>query len=198
MSMSLQSALESSLSSLLVLGQQTTLISNNIANANTLGYEQQNMQQLELISGGVGSGVFASEVQRLTDQAASGAANQANGAQAYSQQMVNLLTQYTRVLGQPTDSTSLPSMLEAFNSALTTLSSTPSDPTAQAQAVTAAGNLADTLNGLEGAVASARQQADAGIESGVQDANSILGQIAQNEANLQSAAAQGQPTAEHA
>jgi flagellar hook-associated protein 1 FlgK len=136
-------------------------------------------------------------VQRLTDQAGYDAANQANGAQAYSQQMVNLLTQYTQVLGQPTDSTSLPSMLEAFNSALTTLSSTPSDATAQDAAVTAAGNLTDTLNGLEGAVASARQQADAGIESGVQDANNILDQIAQNQANLRSAAAQGQPTASY-
>jgi len=194
MSMSLQSALESSLTSLQVLAQQTTLISNNIANANTTGYEQQDLQQIELISGGVGSGVFASELQRLTDQAASGVANQANGAQAYSQQMVNLLTQYTQVLGQPTDSTSLPSMLQAFNSALTTLASSPSDATAQDAAVTAASNLADTLNGLEGAVASARQQADAGIESGVQNANSLLGQIAQNEASLQSAVAQGQPT----
>jgi flagellar hook-associated protein 1 FlgK len=197
MSMSLQSALQSSLTSLQVLSQQSALISNNIANANTTGYEQEDLQPSEQVSAGVGSGVMAGEVQRLTDQAAAESANQANGAQAYSQQMVNLLTQYTQVLGQPSDSTSLPSMLSAFNAALTTLSSTPSDATAQDAAVTAAGNLADTLNGLEGAVASARQQADAGIESGVQDANAILNQIAQNQANLQSAAAQGQPTASY-
>ena len=195
--MSIQGALDTALSSLQALSQQTSLISNNIANANTTGYAQQEMQLIAQISGGVGSGVMAGAIQNLTDQAGADAANQTNSAQAYSEQMVNLLTQYTSVVGQPTDSTSLPSMLASFTSALTTLASTPGDATAQAQAVSAAGNLTSTLNGLEGAVATARQQADAGINAGVQDANSILGQIAQNATQLQDATAQGKPTASY-
>jgi flagellar hook-associated protein 1 FlgK len=195
--MSIQGALDTALTSLQALSQQTSLISNNIANASTTGYEQQDVQLIAQISGGMGSGVMASAVQRLSDQAGADAANQTNAAQAYSEQMVNLLTQYTNVVGQPTDSTSLPSMLESFNAALTSLSASPGNATAQSQAVTAASNLTSTLNGLEGAVATARQQADSGIDAGVKDANSILGQIAQNASQLQAATAQGQPTASY-
>jgi flagellar hook-associated protein 1 FlgK len=195
--MSIQGAIDSALTSLQALSQQTSLISNNIANASTTGYEQQDVQLIAQISGGMGSGVMASAVQRLSDQAGADAANQTNAAQAYSEQMVNLLTQYTNVVGQPTDSTSLPSMLESFNAALTSLSASPGNATAQSQAVTAASNLTSTLNGLEGAVATARQQADSGIDAGVKDANSILGQIAQNASQLQAATAQGQPTASY-
>lgn len=192
--MSIQGALSSSLTALQVLGQQTSVISNNIGNANTAGYVQQDLPQSELLSGGSGAGVMAEPVQRLADQAAATMANQANGAQAFSQQMVDSLTQYTQVLGQPSSSSSLPAIVSAFNSALTTLSATPGDATAQSQAEGAASSVASTFNQLADAVATGREQADQGIASGVADVNSLLDQLSQNETRLQSAAGQQQPT----
>lgn len=192
--MSIQGALASALTSLEVLGQQTSVISNNLANASTPGYVQQTLPQSELLSGGTGAGVMAEPVQRLADQAAADIANQAAGSQNYSQQMVDVLTEYSQVLGQPSDSSSLPSVLQAFSSALTTLSSNPSDTAAQSQAAAAAGTLATTLNGLSEGVAAAREQADKNVASGVATVNNLLDQLAQNESELQSASGLHQPT----
>lgn len=195
--MSIQSALNTALTSLNVLAQQTNVISNNIANANTTGYVSEDLPQSALVYGGVGAGVTAGQVQRLADESAAASANQANSAQAYSQQMVSVLTNYTNVLGQATDSSSLSSELSAFDTALTTLSDTPGDATAQSQAVSAAQTVASTFNGLSNAIQTAREQADQGIASGVNDVNSILGQLSQNEAAMQTASAQGQSTASY-
>ena len=77
-------------SSLDMSQRQSDLIANNVANASTPGYVDRELPQSELVAGGVGMGVVAGIVQRLGDAVAADAANQATGAQAYSQQMVNV------------------------------------------------------------------------------------------------------------
>jgi flagellar hook-associated protein 1 len=191
MATSIQNALYTSLTSLDVAQQQINVISNNIANSSTPGYVQQELPTTELISGGVGAGVIAEPIQRMTNAAAAATANQANGAQAYSQEMVNILTNYTNVVGQASDSNSLPSMISALSSQLTTLSASPGDATAQEQAVTAAQGVVNTFHSLDAAVDSAREQADQGIASGVASVNATLNQLAQNQVSMRAAMASG-------
>ena len=193
--MSIQGAMLIAASSLDMSQQQSDLIANNVANASTPGYVERELPQSELVAGGVGMGVVAGIVQRLGDAVAADAANQATGAQAYSQQMVNVLGSYVQNVGQPADSSSLPSVLSAFQQALTTLSSTPDSTTAQAQTVAAAQNVTSTFQSLDTAIAGAREQADQGIASDVTSVNETLDQFAQNEAQLQQAAARGNSTA---
>jgi flagellar hook-associated protein 1 FlgK len=193
--MSIQGALLTSLSSLHALGQQTNLISNNIANANTPGYQQEIINQSELVGNGIGSGVISGQISVLANQTASAAANQATSLASYSKQMSSTLSTYATTLGQASDSTSLSSQLTAFTSALTALSASPSTGAAQTAAVTAAQGLAGTFNSLSGAISSGREQADQGIAASVADANQILNQLAQNETSRAVAAANGQPTA---
>ncbi|HSZ88168.1 MAG TPA: flagellar hook-associated protein FlgK [Acetobacteraceae bacterium] len=193
--MSIQGAMLIAASSLDMSQQQSDLIANNVANASTPGYVERELPQSELVAGGVGMGVVAGIVQRLGDAVAADAANQATGAQAYSQQMVNVLGSYVQNVGQPADSSSLPSVLSAFQQALTTLSSTPDSTTAQAQTVAAAQNVTSTFQSLDTAIAGAREQADQGIASDVTSVNETLDQFAQNEAQLQQAAARGDSTA---
>jgi flagellar hook-associated protein 1 FlgK len=194
--MSIQGALLSSQSSLTMLGQLTNLISNNVANANTPGYAQEDISQSELIGNGVGGGVIAGQITVLANQTASLIANQAASSASYSQQVSSTLSAYTAALGQASDSTSLPSQLSAFTTALTTLSATPSVGTAQTAAVSAAQTLAGTFNSLSGTISSEREQADQGVAAGVADANNILNQLAQNQTSLLAAAANGQSTAD--
>jgi flagellar hook-associated protein 1 FlgK len=193
--MSIQGAMLIAASSLDMSQQQSDLIANNVANASTPGYVERELPQSELVAGGVGMGVVAGIVQRLGDAVAADTANQATGAQAYSQQMVNVLGSYVQNVGQPADSGSLPSVLSAFQQALTTLSSTPDSTTAQAQTVAAAQNVTSTFQSLDTAIAGAREQADQGIASDVTSVNETLDQFAQNEAQLQQAAARGDSTA---
>ena len=183
----------SSLSSLAVLGKQTNLISNNIANANTAGYEEEGMTQSAV---GGGGGVVAGQISVLASQTASAAANQAASAAAYSQQMSSALTAYTNALGQASDTSSLSSQLSAFTTSLTTLSSTPANGTAQGAAVGAAQSLVSTFHSLSGTIATQRAQADQAVAAGVASVNDTLKQLAQNETNRQLAASSGQSTAD--
>jgi flagellar hook-associated protein 1 len=187
----IQDALHTALTSLNLAQQQTNLVANNIANASTPGYVQESLPQTELISGGVGAGVLAEPIQRLTNAAATATANAANGASAFSQEMVNILTTYDHTVGQASDSASLPSMISAFSSQLTTLSASPSDATAQSMAVTSAQNVVNTFHNLDTAVSSAREQADQGVASGVAAVNATLDQLAQNQSGLRKALAGG-------
>ena len=195
--MSIATALYTAMSSLDMQQQRADVISSNIANASTPGYVSRTLPQLEQVSGGEASGVMAGPLQRVSDEVAANTANQTASAQAYSGTMVNGLTSYTQVLGQPSDSTSLPSELSAFNTALTSLSASPGDTALQAGAVTAAQNLAGTFNSLSAVVASGREQADQNIAAGVTTVNQTLDQLAQNEAGMQQAAASGGSTASY-
>jgi flagellar hook-associated protein 1 FlgK len=193
--MSIDAALYTAMSSLDLQQQQADVISSNIANASTPGYADRTLPQLEAVAGGDASGVMAAPLQRLSNAVATDTANQTAGAQAYSQTMVNGLTSYTQVLGQPSDTTSLPAQLSALNTALTSLSASPDEPALQTGAVTAAQNLVGTFNTLSASVASAREQADQNIAVGVTTVNQTLDQLAQNEAGLQQASASGESTA---
>lgn len=193
--MSIQGALNTALSSLTVLSQQTSLISNNIANASTPGYQQQDLTTTELRGNGAGAGVVAGRVRCLANQVASSAANQAAGAQAYSQQMVAVLTPYMRELGQASDDSSLTSRLSALENSLTNLSVTPNDGTTQNEVVNDAQSLAQTFQGLSGAISTARQDADAGIADAVTVVNDTLDKLQRNEASRMLAIGEDRPTA---
>ncbi len=193
--MTIQGSINIALSSLNLLQQQSSMISTNIANASTAGYAQRDVIGGEFRSGGFGSGVVATEVRSLANQTAAHAANQASSALAFSQQMVEVLRPYAQQLGQPSDGTALTSRLSALDSALVTLSATPADSSAQAKVVNAARALTETLHGLSDAVASARQQADQGIATAVDDVNGTLHALARNETDRMAAASNDQPTA---
>jgi len=111
--------------------------------------------------------------------------------------MVDVLTSYTQVLGLPSDSTSLPSQLSAFNQALTTLSATPDNAALQNGAVTAAQNLVSSFHDLSAAVSKGREQADQNVASGVASVNQTLDLLARNETSMRSAAANGQSIASY-
>jgi flagellar hook-associated protein 1 FlgK len=193
--MSIQAALNSALSSLTLLQQQTTVISNNIANASTEGYRQQELTQTALVSNGAGGGVVAGRVRCLANQAATSAAHQAIGAQAYSRRMTDVLNLYANALGSASDSTSLAGRFSALDSALTALSVTPNDATVQTEVAQAARSLTETLSGLGTAIADARQQADQGIATAVVTVNDTLDRLARNERDRGLAVAEDRSTA---
>jgi flagellar hook-associated protein 1 FlgK len=192
--MSIQGALITAASSLDMQQQQANVIAGNIANASTPGYVTETMQQLEHLYGDR-TGVEGGTIQRIGNETLEASANQSAGQQSYSEAMVNALTNYTKVLGQPTDSSSLPEQFSAFNQALTSLSASPANASLQIGAVTAAQNLVDTFHTLSAAVASGREQADQTIAADVTTVNQTLDQLAQNQTALLTASANHQSIA---
>ncbi len=193
--MNIQSAISSALTSLNVEQQQSALIANNVANANTPGYVTRDLPRSELVTNGNGSGVAAGAVRRLGDDMLANNANQAAGAAAYSQTMVSGLTTVANATGEAGDTTALPTTMAALQSALTKLSATPGDTTAQTAAVAAASNLVGSFHTLDGAIATGREQADQSVAADVTAVNSDLDSLASNQASMKSALARGTSTA---
>jgi flagellar hook-associated protein 1 FlgK len=193
--MTISGALMSALSSLNVEQQQINVISNNVANASTPGYVERSLPRQEQLTGNVGSGVTAQPIERMGNQMLEDAANQAAASNSYSTAIVGGLKSYITAVGQPTDSTSLPSTLSAFSAALSTLSATPDNAVAQNSAIAAAQNLTGSLHNLTGAISTARENADTAISTSVATVNATLSQLAQNEATLTTAQARGESTA---
>lgn len=193
--MSIQAALNTALSSLTVLQQQTNVISNNIANAGTEGYRQRDLTQSAFVANGAANGVIAGKVRCLANQAATSAANQAISAQAYSQRMTDVLTPYAAALGSASEATSLAGRFSALDSALTALSVTPNDSTVQNDVLTAARAIVGSLSGLDADIAAARQRADQGVATAVNTVNDTLDRLARNERERLRAVAEDRSTA---
>ncbi|MFC7611551.1 flagellar basal body protein [Teichococcus aestuarii] len=131
--MSIQAALSNALSSLAAEQRQSSILANNIANANTSGYVRREMPRSERLVAGVGAGVTAGTTQRMGDAALAAASRVADGLEGYAKRMKEALETYNSTVGQPSDDRSLSSKLGAFEEALTTLSSAPDNAVAQSR-----------------------------------------------------------------
>jgi flagellar hook-associated protein 1 len=183
---------------------QISIASSNIANANTAGYSREFANQAATVTGGAGSGVIitgiSSNVDRLLLKSLIGANSDLGFADAVSNYLSQLQNLYGTVDGSSTsDGTttgnSLANTLAAFESALSSLSATPSSKSLQSAALQALSNVATQLNQTSSGIQNLRSNADQDIASSVQSVNTDLQQIASLNAQIKQAAAAGQPTA---
>ena len=202
--MTIQGAFLSSLTSLNAQQAEISNISNNVGNANTSGYSKQLLNETALVFGGQGQGVATGVVQRVANAALTAANNQASGSQAYSQQMTDILKSYTSQITAGSTSSStldtttsnvLTQSMTDFQSALTALSASPGDSTAQITAVNAANNLVGAFNSVDSAISTARETADSNVATGVTAVNSALSALKDNDAAIKKAQSLGQSTA---
>jgi flagellar hook-associated protein 1 FlgK len=204
--MTIQGAFLSSLTSLNAQQAEITLISNNVANANTSGYSSQEYNPSAIIYGGQGEGVDTGTIQRVTNATLSAAANQANSASSYSGTITSALSGYSSSLttttsaadsvsGTATTTNVLSSAMSGLQSALTALSATPGSTTTQTSAVEAAQTVVSTFNSLDSEISTARETADSNVNTEVNSVNTALNQLSANESAIQKATALGQSTA---
>jgi flagellar hook-associated protein 1 len=197
--MSLTPALNSALSSLLVIEKQMSVVSTNIANADVTGYTSKTVDIATQVTGGEGTGVSTTGISSTVDQnltrdivAASSAAGYADTYNSYYQ----VLAEYVGELSSSSGSTNLSSMLSTLESDLSNLANTPSSATYQSQVVSDLDTLASTLRDTSSQVQQLRSQADSSIASTVQDINSNLSEIADLNAQIRAASTAGQSTAD--
>lgn len=193
--MTIQGALLNALSSMAAEQAQAQLIANNIANASTPGYVRRALPRSEARTGYEGQGVAIGVTQRAGDALLEASSRAANSDQGYGKAMSTGLNAYVQTVGLPSSSQSLPSMIGAFQSAMTALSTTPADSVTQSQAVSAAQDLTDTIHGLDAAVSTARVNADLAVSQDVDSVNASLNELAKVEYDYARAAARGESTA---
>lgn len=176
---------------------QSSVISSNIANANTAGYSRQIANTVANAYGGVEIGSVTREANSALLEQVNASTSQAAAQQALSTglstlaQTVSDSSSSTTTSGATANGNSPSAMLSNLQSALVTYESSPSSSAAGQAVVTAASDLASSLNTGQSTVQQVRQQADSAMASAVSKVNTLLNQFAQADATIVSGTASG-------
>ncbi|MBV9564648.1 MAG: flagellar hook-associated protein FlgK [Bradyrhizobium sp.] len=183
--MGLSSALAAAMSGLRANQAALSIISSNIANAQTPGYVTQNPNQIEVSSGTYGATVDVTGVNRQLDLFVQNQLRTETSGGAYADQISNILGQLQSVYGTPGGDGTLESALNNFTTALQSLSNSPSDSSAQSVALSSAQALASQLNSTTQGIQSLRTNVDQDIGNSAAQANTDMQQIASINSRLQ-------------
>lgn len=158
--------------SLGTISNEIGVLSRNVSNANTPGYSTRTAQT----STGVAGAAEMNGVARITNPALFKSQLQSTSGGAQASAVYDGLSTIAQLLNTDSDgnSSSPSSFIGKLSSALQTYDAAPSDTTAAAGVVTAAKDLANSLNQATTTVQDVRRNADQQIAGSVSNINSIL------------------------
>jgi flagellar hook-associated protein 1 FlgK len=183
--MGLSSALATALAGLRTNQAALSIISSNVANAQTPGYVEQSPNQVEVGSGGDGSTVQMTGVNRTLDLFIQNQLRTETSGSGYANQMSNILGQLQSVYGTPGGNGTLETALSNFTTALQSLSTNPGNQSSQNVALSAAQSLASQLNSTTQGIQTLRTNVDQDLGNLASQANTDLTQIANINTKLQ-------------
>jgi flagellar hook-associated protein 1 len=183
--MGLSSALATALAGLRTNQASLSIISSNVANAQTSGYVEQSPTQVEVASGTDGSTVQMTGVNRQLDQFIQNQLRTETSGSGYANQVANILGQLQSVYGTPGGDGTLETALSNFTTALQSLSTNPGNYSSQNVALTAAQSLAAQLNSTTQGIQTLRTNVDQDLGNLSSQANTDLVQIANVNTKLQ-------------
>src|SRR2546430_8026673 len=195
--MSLSSALATAMAGLHTNQAALSIVSSNIANAQTPGYVSRTLTQIEVPGSGTDSGasVRTMGVNRQLDQYLQTQLRTETSAGAYADQMSNVLAQLQSVYGNPGGAGTLETAYNNFTSALQALSANSGAQSARSLALSTAQSLALNLNTATQGVQALRSNAEQDIAASVLRANNAMTQIAKLNSQLQPLPARDNNTA---
>src|ERR1700722_17859684 len=132
--MGLSSALATAMSGLRANQAALSITSGNIANAQTPGYVVQNANQIEVSSGGPGSTVQVTGVNRELDVFVQNQLRTETSGGGYADQTSNILGQLQSVYGTPGGTGTLETSFNNFTSAVQALSTSSGSQSTQVTA----------------------------------------------------------------
>ncbi len=179
--MGLSTSLSNAVSGLRTNQDGLSILSRNIANSGTPGYNRQSLNVIDYNS-------------QSSSYAKTAGANRAfnNSLQAYYNRQVSdsanssvqasYLDRLQGFLGKPGSAGSLDTLYGDFKEAMSGLATSPDDYSARASAVGAAQTMAETLNRLSSNIQVMRQEAEGQMASSVHELNAMLSSL--SEVNL--------------
>ena len=183
--MGLSSALATAMSGLRSTQASLSIISSNVANTQTPGYVAETANQIEVASGGYGSTVTTTGVNRALDVFVQNQLRTETSGGGYADQMANILGQLQSVYGTPGGNGTLETALSNLTTALQALSNNAGSHSAQAVALSSAQALAQQLNTTTQGIQTLRTNVDQDIGNSATQANAYMSQIAQINTQLQ-------------
>lgn len=194
--MSLDSTLLIASSGLDAVNRQLSLVSQNVANANTPGYAEEALPLSSLGAAGLGTGVRSGPARTDVDAQLQAATWQAQSGASAAATTNSALSAIDQVAGGTGSSTTIADLLGALESQFSSLEASPSSQPGQRQVVSQAEQLANAVGQLASAGATQRQGAQNALVSQINQLNQALAGIGQVSAQIVQAQAKGQSTAD--
>jgi flagellar hook-associated protein 1 FlgK len=176
--MSLSDALSIAMSGLRANQAAMSLVSSNVANAETPGYVRKTLNQVATNSGDYGSNVRTIGVNRELDQYIQAQLRTETSGAGYASLRSNFLQQLQSLYGNPGSVGTLEDAFNKLTTAVQALSTSADSQSARIGVVTAANVLASQLNSMTQGIQTLRGAAENGISDSVNTANNLMSQIA--------------------
>ncbi len=172
--MGLTSVLNSGASGLRVSQAGMEVTSQNITNANTLGYTRKTMGSQTQLSGDKLVGVRTAATQRSLDAMLQRQLRTEVSGGTYSSITAQYLTQLDDLYGPAGSATALEAVYSQFTSSMQQLAATPDSDTARIQFLSQTNVLAQRLNGLSSDIQDMRLQTEQALSEATQGLNDAL------------------------
>jgi flagellar hook-associated protein 1 len=163
---------------------QVTVTSNNIANVNTVGYSREVVSQSPTVVDGRGLGVHIDSIRSAMDVFLDKASQQATSQSGQTSVLSTFLNQAQQMFGDPSSPSSFFAGLDNVYSALSAASDTPSSSLSRTGVLNAVTDFLNKSNALSTSLSGLRDRANQQTAADVDQVNTILGQIAQTDADI--------------
>lgn len=194
--MSLDIALQNSLSGLRVAQGGLDIVSRNVTNANTEGYTRKIAQQLPTVIRGEGAGAYLAEIRRHVDAGLRRELETAISSEARLTVVDKALAELELSFGKPSENDSIAGRLNLLRNSFEQLYANPENLTTQQKVLGEAQNFIDTINRLSQQIQDQRARADAEIAIAVADTNAAMANIKSLNDEIARRHAQGKSTAD--
>lgn len=175
--MSLNDALSIAMSGLRANQAAMSLVSSNVANAETPGYVKKTINQVAT-NAGYGSSVTIVGVNRELDQYIQAQLRTETSGAGYASLRSDFLQQLQGMYGNPGSAGTLEAAFTGLTTAVQALATSADSQSARIGVVNAASVLSQQLNSMTQGIQSLRGAAENGISDSVKNANALLKQIA--------------------
>ena len=188
--MSLSQALSIAMSGLRANQLALSLTSSNVANSDTPGYIRKTVNQIQTSSGSIGAGVSVTGVNRELDLYLQQQIRTEQSGASYADLRSSILSSLQSIYGTPGGTGTLETAFNNLVTAVQGLSTSSDSQSARIGVLNAAQSLTQQLNSMSAGVQSLRSQAESGLNSAVNTANTAMQQIV----NLNTQLASGDTT----
>jgi flagellar hook-associated protein 1 FlgK len=163
-----------------------SLTSSNVANSDTPGYIRKTVNQIQTSSGSIGAGVSITGVNRELDLYLQQQIRTEQSGASYADLRSSILSSLQSIYGTPGGTGTLETAFNGLVTAVQGLSTSSDSQSARIGVLNAAQSLTTQLNSMSAGIQSLRSQAESGLNSAVNTANTAMQQIANLNVQLQS------------
>jgi flagellar hook-associated protein 1 FlgK len=176
--MGLSQALATAVTGLRAAQTGLSIVSSNVANAETPGYVRKTALQVTTSGGDFAVGVNVAGIQRQLDQFVQRQMRVESSGASYADLRALFYDRLQGVYGTPGSDSALETVFNNFTATLQALSTSPDSASARSAVLSSAQVLTQELNGMTSDIQGLRSDAELGLADAVQNANDAMSRIA--------------------